>query len=112
MSNLKPWNCEWLHNAWKELKNKQTMILKGWEETRFIRAWNIEFQLATMEANTTTSFFTVTHDIEEDMEIDKPCFDPIETTLVVMECCLHEKSTPPSIPIILPSSAGVGGLKL
>ncbi len=57
--------------------------------------------------------FTITHDIEEDMEIDKPCFDPIETTLIVMECCLHEKSTPPSIPIIMPSSSvGVGGLRL
>jgi len=29
MNNLKPWNCEWLHNAWKKLKNKQIMILKG-----------------------------------------------------------------------------------
>jgi len=58
-------------------------------------------------------FITVTHDIEEDMEIDEPCFDPTKTTIVVMECCLHEKSTPPSIPIILPfSSAGVGGLRL
>jgi hypothetical protein len=47
------------------------------------------------------------------MEIDEPCFDSIEMTLVVMECYLHEKSTPTSIPIILPSSsAGVGGLKL
>ncbi len=38
---------------------------------------------------------------------------PIETTLVVMECCLNEKSIPPSIPTILPSSSvGFGGLKL
>jgi len=66
-----------------------------------------------MEANTTASFFTVTHDIEKDMEIDEPCFDSTKMTLVVMECYLHEKSTPPSIPIILPSSnAGVGGLRL
>jgi hypothetical protein len=66
-----------------------------------------------MEANTTASFFTVTHDIEINMEIDEPCFDSIEMTLVVMECYLHEKTTPPSIPIILPSlSVGVDGLRL
>jgi len=65
-----------------------------------------------MEANTTTSFFTVTHDIEEDMKIDEPCFDSTEMTLVVMECYLHEKSTPPLITIILPSSSvGVSGLR-
>jgi hypothetical protein len=32
MSNLKPQICEWLNNAWKELRSKQTMILKGWEK--------------------------------------------------------------------------------
>jgi len=42
-----------------------------------------------MEANTTASFFIVTHDIEKDMEIDKPCFDSTKMTLVVMECYLH-----------------------
>ncbi len=49
MNNLKPWICEWLHNAWKELRSKQTMILKGWEKTWLIRAWNNEFQLVVME---------------------------------------------------------------
>ncbi len=42
-------------------------------------------------------------DIEEDMDIDEPCIDPIETTLLVMDCCLNEKSTPTSIPTFLPS---------
>ncbi len=47
------------------------------------------------------------------MQIDESCIDPLETTLVVMECCLNEKSTPPSIQTILISSnVGVGGLKL
>jgi hypothetical protein len=72
MSNLKPWICEWLYNAWKKIKSKQTMILKGWEKIGLIRAWNNEFQLIAMETNITTSLFTITHDIEEDMEIGKP----------------------------------------
>ncbi len=47
------------------------------------------------------------------MEIDESCTNQLETTLVVMECCLNEKSTPPSIPTILPSSnVGVRGLRL
>jgi len=57
MNNLKPWNCEWLHNAWKELRSKQTMILKGWEKTRLLRAWNNEFQLVAME--TKTNYFSI-----------------------------------------------------
>ncbi len=48
------------------------MILKGWEKIGLIRAWNNEFQLIAMETNITTSLFTITHDIEEDMEIGKP----------------------------------------
>jgi hypothetical protein len=47
------------------------------------------------------------------MEINKSCTDPPKTTLVVMECCRNEKSTPPSIPTILPSSnVSVGGMRL
>jgi hypothetical protein len=39
--------------------------------------------------------------------------DPIEITLVFMECYLNEKSTPPSIPTNFHSSnVGVGGLRL
>ncbi len=73
MNNLKPRIYEQLHNAWKKLRSKQIMILKGWETIRLTRVWNNEFQLATMDANKITFLFTVTHDIEKDMEIDKPC---------------------------------------
>jgi hypothetical protein len=38
MSSLKPQICEWLNNAWKKLRNKPTMILKGWEKTWFTKA--------------------------------------------------------------------------
>ncbi len=60
------------------------MILKGWEKTWLTRAWNNEFQLVVMEANTIASFFTLTYDIEKNMEIDELCTDPTETTLVGM----------------------------
>jgi hypothetical protein len=47
------------------------------------------------------------------MDIDESYTNPTKTTLLVMECCLNEKSTPISIPTFLPfSSVGVGGLKL
>ncbi len=75
---------------------------------------NLERWISTCatEANT-TSLFIITHDIEENMEIDESCTDQLETTLVVTECFLNEKSTPPSIPTILPSSnVGVRGLRL
>ncbi len=53
MSHLKPSISKWLHNVWKELRSKETMILKGCEETWFTIGWNGDFQLATMEANKT-----------------------------------------------------------
>jgi len=81
------------------------MILKGWEKTWLIRAWNNEFQLVAMEADTIASLFTITHDIPKDMDIDEPCTNPAKITSVIMECCINEKSTPPSIPTILPSSS-------
>jgi hypothetical protein len=39
--------------VWRELKKKETIILKRWEKTRFTRAWSGDFQLVAMEANTT-----------------------------------------------------------
>jgi hypothetical protein len=60
MNNLKPRICEWSHNAWKKLRRKQTMILKGWEKMGLTRAWNNEFQLVAMEANATIYLFIIT----------------------------------------------------
>jgi hypothetical protein len=56
-----------------------------------------------MEANITFSLFITTLNIEEDMDIDETYINLIETTLLVMECCLNEESTPTSIPTFLPS---------
>ncbi len=41
------------------------MLVKGQEKTRLTRAWDDEFQLATLEANTTTSLFTTMLEIEK-----------------------------------------------
>jgi hypothetical protein len=39
--------------VWKELRSKETIILKRWEKTWLTRAWSGDFQLVAMEANTT-----------------------------------------------------------
>jgi hypothetical protein len=62
-------------------------IVKGWDITRITRAFKSEFQLAAMEANT-TSLFNVTLDIEEHNEIEMG-IDQVEATLIVMEECLQ-----------------------
>jgi hypothetical protein len=45
-------------------------------ENWFIRAWNNEFQLVTMEVNTITYLFIIMFDIEEDMDIDESYTNP------------------------------------
>jgi len=48
MSNLKPKMGNWLHVPWMKVKEMTSMIVKGWDKTRIIRAFGIEFQLATL----------------------------------------------------------------
>jgi hypothetical protein len=48
MSNLKPKMCKWFHAPWMKVKEMRSMIVKGWDKTRIIRAFGIEFQLATL----------------------------------------------------------------
>jgi len=114
MNNLKPHICEWLHDVWKELKSKETMILKGLKKTWLIRAWSGDFQLVAKEENTNIFLFTTTFDIEKNMEIDETYVNPTMTTLTIMEGCLNEKSTHvTSLETFLPfSHVGVERLKL
>jgi hypothetical protein len=77
--------------VWKELRSKETIILKRWEKTWLTRAWSGDFQLATTKANTIIYLFPTTFDIEKGMEIDEACTNPTMTTLIVMEGCLNEK---------------------
>jgi hypothetical protein len=46
------------------------MIVKGWDKTRIKRTFGTEFQLATLEAITTTLLFTIIQSIEEQIEKD------------------------------------------
>jgi len=100
--------------VWKELKSKETTILKGWEKTWLIRAWSGDFQLVAMEANIIFNLFTTTFNIEKNIEIDETYINPTMITLTVMEGCLNEKSTPtPSLETFLPfSNVRVERLKL
>ncbi len=41
------------------------MLIKGQEKTRLTKAWDDDFQLATLEANITTSLFTTVFGIEK-----------------------------------------------
>jgi hypothetical protein len=43
MSNLKPKIHGWLHQVWTEVKTMKPMLIKGWEKTRFTKAWDDDF---------------------------------------------------------------------
>jgi hypothetical protein len=49
MNNLKPLIYEWLHHAWLKMKEKKFMMVKGWKKTKMIKAWKVDFQMATIE---------------------------------------------------------------
>jgi hypothetical protein len=68
---------------------EEITIIKGWNKTYIIRTFKNEFQLATTEANATTSLFNVTLNIKEHNEIDME-IDLIEATLTIMEKCLQQ----------------------
>ena len=44
MSKLKPHICEWLYVAWENVSNRNTMVLKGWEQIGFLYAFDKVFQ--------------------------------------------------------------------
>jgi len=45
------------------------MLIKGWEKKGFTRAWDDDFQLATLETNTTTVLFTTMLEIKEAIDV-------------------------------------------
>jgi hypothetical protein len=49
MNDLKPLIYEWLHHVWLKMKDKKLMMVKGWKKTKMIKAWEVDFQMATME---------------------------------------------------------------
>jgi hypothetical protein len=45
ISNLKLCICDLLPDAWKELKSKETLILKRWEKTSLQKLGTMNFNL-------------------------------------------------------------------
>ena len=86
MSNLKPLICEWLHNAWTQVKNMQDMIIKGWDKCGIDKAFIPEFQLKAMVANAESPLFKVTPDVEENIEEDNISDPTIPLDNIVSEC--------------------------
>ncbi len=49
MNDFKPLIYEWLHHAWLKMKDKKLMMVKGWKTNKMIKAWEVDFQMPTME---------------------------------------------------------------
>ena len=86
MSNLKPLICEWLHNAWTQVKNMQERIIKCWDKCGIDKASIHEFQFKAMVANVGSPLFKVTPDVEEDIEEDNISNPTIPLNNIVSEC--------------------------
>ncbi len=50
-------------------ENNEIMLIKGWEKIGLTRVWDDDFQLVTLEANTTTPLFTIVLEIEKTIDI-------------------------------------------
>jgi len=46
-------------------ESNEIMLIKGWEQIRFTRVWDDDFQLVALEANITTPWFTIVLEIEK-----------------------------------------------
>ena len=57
MSKLKAHICEWLYIAWKNISNRNTMVLKCWEQTGLLCAFDKVFQKQTMLDNIKAPLF-------------------------------------------------------
>ena len=43
MSKLKPYICEWLFVAWKNVSSRIAMVFKRWEQTGLLYSFDKEF---------------------------------------------------------------------
>lgn len=50
-------------------ENMKPMLIKGWEKRRLTKAWDDDFQLAALEANTTIPLFTIVLEIEKAIHV-------------------------------------------
>ncbi len=74
------------------------MIAKGWEKTRITKAFTLDFQVESMEANALTPLFTFTLKVEEYNDVEENEANPINSIVMVIENCLQPSSTPLGVP--------------
>ena len=86
ISKLKSHICEWLYVAWTNVSSRIAMVLKGWEQTGLLRAFDKEFQKQAMLDNIKTPLFKT---IEEEVQAyNTECNEEIDVEVsldIVME---------------------------
>lgn len=60
--------CIWLFEAWKTIGLQVDMIIKGWQKYGLLRAFEKDFQVQAMEANTLSLLFGAMSNIDDDCE--------------------------------------------
>ncbi len=79
-----------LHATWMKVNDMKSMIMKGWDKKLLItRAFKFNFQLVALQANATTSLFTMIQGIEKQMEKNLNA-DPTLPLSIIMENCLEQ----------------------
>jgi hypothetical protein len=99
MSTLKPKLCSWLYSVWQHLTYKLLMVVKGWNKTGLLRAFDLNFQKQAMVDNIKTPLFKT---IEKKLEIETSNHGEDETDAEVSLDTVLEESL--SRVVELPSS--------
>ncbi|KAL2628606.1 hypothetical protein R1flu_013292 [Riccia fluitans] len=71
------WNvaCNWIFKAYNQLRNKELMVMKGWEKIGFLAAWDHDVQVKAAELNAVGGLFCT--DSDKEVEGDSlPRMDP------------------------------------
>ena len=94
MSTLKPYLCLWLHTAWLSLASRKEMIQKGWSKCDLLEAFELEFQILSIEVNAASPLFLQNSTkVEEIIEREGEGNDEVdseETTETILQQCLHD----------------------
>jgi len=56
--------CTWLFEAWKTIGFQTTMIIKGWQKCGLLQAFERDFQVQAMEANTSSLLFGASSNVD------------------------------------------------
>jgi hypothetical protein len=80
------------------VKAMKIIIIKGWDKINITRVFLLEFQLASMEANTTILLFLETIVVEDIVQANVDV-DPTFLMLKVVENCIQPTPSSPSISV-------------